>query len=291
MISGIKFRRLKLPKQRSLSDELPHGAWALDLPAIADRGGAITFKPGLNILFGPNGCGKSTILTTLAAHMLALQTGESLISYDSLRETMGKSISHFGRRGAGKPDPVAATVSHDGQPVLYGAPGKLLIGNDRTFDTSFLENYDAGDGIVRGTVRSHGSRALALSQSPLRALLGQRKMADSVLIASSGRRDMLNSTWQAIYDIAAKMLEPTIAKGQPTVLLDEPDSHLSLLMQASIWRDIIGSPAAAERCQIIVATHSPFALAIPHANLIGLPDSYAAACKQAVAQLSSGLGA
>ena len=285
MIESIKFKRLKIPASRSQSQP-PHGAWAMDLPEIAARGGEITFKPGLNILFGPNGCGKSTIINTIAAHMLALKSGESVISLDSIHETLGSSALSIGSRRGQTPTPVAADVRHDGQPVVLGSAGKLLIGGDRSFDTDFLKGYGIKDGIVEGAVRTHGSRTLAMSQAPLRALLGQKTMPEAVPVASNARRDRLNSTWQTMYDIAAKLLEPTISRGQKTVLLDEPDSHLSLLMQASIWRDIIGAPASADRCQIIIATHSPFALAVPHANLIGLPQSYAMDCREAIGRLS-----
>lgn len=286
MISSIKFKRLKLPASRAPSQQLPHGAWAMDLPAIAERGGEITFKPGLNILFGPNGCGKSTIINTIAAHMMALKTGESVISQDSIHELMGSMALAIGSRKTRPPEPVAAEVSHDGQPVSFGSAGKLMLGGDRSFDTSFMKGYGITDGLTPGAVRTHGSRSLALSQAPLRALLGQRDLADQVPVASNAKRSNLNSTWQAMYDIAAGLLEPSIPRGQKTVLLDEPDAHLSLLMQARIWRDILGSPDSSNRCQIIVATHSPFALAIPHANLIGLPDSYAEGCKLALSDLS-----
>lgn len=36
---------------------------------------AIEFKPGLNILWGPNGCGKTTVLTAIARMLHCEQVG------------------------------------------------------------------------------------------------------------------------------------------------------------------------------------------------------------------------
>ena len=38
----------------------------------------VQFTPGYNILFGPNGCGKSTIIKTIAVHGLTLSAWSNL---------------------------------------------------------------------------------------------------------------------------------------------------------------------------------------------------------------------
>lgn len=288
MIESIEF--LRLPRDPSAgSNDQRHGEWALDLPAIAERDGVVRFRPGLNVLFGPNGCGKSTILRTIAVHMMAHSNGETTLTQDSVREMMGREAMRTLRRGAGSPTPVAAKVRHDGQPIRYATAGKLMFGVDRSFDTDFMDAYGAADGIVPGARGSHGSRSLAINQLVMRTLLGRSGIAERPVVARDMRRESVNDVWQRMYDVAMGLLEPSIDKGQTTVVLDEPDAHLSLVMQARIWRDVLGRPEVAERHQVIVATHSPFALAVPHAHVIGMPDDYVAACRSELADLAQSL--
>lgn len=289
MIESIAFNHVPFEKNAH-RDDIPHGAWGLGLPAIAERKGVVTFKPGLNILFGPNGCGKSTVIETIAVHMMAHKNGETAITQDSIMAMMGREASRTLRRKQ-KATPVAAKVSHDGQPVCFGSSGKLMFGADRSFDTDFMDAYGAKDGIVEGASGTHGSRNLAVNQLAIRTLLGQRQIPDAPAIASTMRRDRVNDVWKAMIDVAMDLLEPSIEKGQKTVLLDEPDAHLSLLMQGRLWRDILGKPDVADRLQVIVASHSPFALAIPHAHVIGMPDEYVRACREELGELSATLNA
>lgn len=91
-----------------------------------------------------------------------------------------------------------------------------------------------------------------------------------------------NDVWRAKLKNVENLLAPAISKGQPTVLLDEPESGMSLLWQAALWRKVLASQAVAERCQIICASHSPFCLGIPHAHYIEMEKDYIANCQQEV---------
>ena len=68
----------------------------------------IEFKPGLNIIYGGNGTGKSTLLSALAILTHSWQTNWPRVTKDS--------ISLFNR-----PNGLAdgMLLSHDGQPVRY----------------------------------------------------------------------------------------------------------------------------------------------------------------------------
>lgn len=288
MIGSITFRKVARAKASDGPNAERHAAWALDLPEIAARGGRIDFKPGLNVLFGPNGCGKSTIAHTLALHLMAHKNGSSCVTLDSINEMMGRE-SFRSIKTKSTPDPIAADVEHDGQPLVYGSAGKLLIGPDRSFDTSFLDGYGTLDGLAKDAKRTHGSRNLAVNQGPLRILLGQSEFPSSVARARDARPEAVNDVWKRMIGVADRLLEARLPKGQGTVVLDEPDAHLSLLMQARIWRDVLGNPEVANRLQVIVATHSPFALAVPHAHVIGLPDAYVEACRKELGGLAESL--
>ena len=70
-----------------------------------------------------------------------------------------------------------------------------------------------------------------------------------------------------------------IAVGQQTIILDEPESS----MQVALWRRIlVEDPKRFERLQVILATHSPFAFSLPHANYIEMNPGYLRECKEAL---------
>jgi predicted ATPase len=50
---------------------------------------------------------------------------------------------------------------------------------------------------------------------------------------------------------------------------------------------LLGSPEIAARFQIIVATHSPFALMVPHAHIVEMSDGFVAETRKAIKHLAA----
>ena len=67
--------------------------------------------------------------------------------------------------------------------------------------------------------------------------------------------------------------------GPLTVLLDEPDLHLDIPSQANLWKQLVD---LAKREQVIVTSHSVFAVAVPGAAYIDLVPGYLAECRKSV---------
>lgn len=97
----------------------PQFGYAKDLPFFQDKKN-IAFKPGLNILVGANGTGKSTVLRMLAESTCSFQDGHSAITEATIRQGVdmpgglrknGNSTKHRDRLGL--------KVHHDGQPVVF----------------------------------------------------------------------------------------------------------------------------------------------------------------------------
>lgn len=232
----------------------------------------LEFKPGLNILFGPNGCGKSTALNILAKTMAAEQGGRSAVTESFIHETVDMlGALPNPRSGARKDmaDKIALTVEHDGQPVLYCDPRKSVGLQGGAFDNDFFAS-----GVVEVTQNrrlSHGLRSLARANAALGVLAGTLQFPPDILHGI--KKQHVNDTWGLALDIAHARLKPTLEKGQPTVLLDEPEANLSLLAQAQLWK-LLSAPSVAQQFQVIVASHSPFALGIEHANYIEFEKGY-----------------
>ena len=71
----------------------------------------------------------------------------------------------------------------------------------------------------------------------------------------------------------------SIDKGQPTILLDEPDTGLDARRALTLW-SILTSPEVTSKFQIIVVSHSPLAMMAKGANIIEMEKGYAGECKK-----------
>ena len=270
-----------------------------------------TFKPGLNILFGGNGSGKSTVLQLLAQSLAASQGGTSTVTETWLREIFDTF---------GGPEPVCmlpCDVVHDGQPIMFfdaRAKEGLIAG---TFDDDFmrlgLQNALASGSTGQlGLKRLHRMLAL-LTASKMAAQADSRPAAEApeapkkrgrqpkklqpepppksreplfpIEVAWRVNRKTVNSVWAAKLKVVDQMLAASCPLGPKTLLMDEPDSGFSLPWQAGLWGNIL-SQVDPSQFQLIVATHSPFALGIPGANYIEMKQGYVQDAKAALAALA-----
>lgn len=235
----------------------------------------LTFKPGLNVLFGPNGCGKTSVLSMLGQTMAASQGGISVVTETHLRDTVEFSLS--AKKDA--VDSIGLKVAHDGQPVMFIDPRKPvgLIGGQ--FDDDFMRQ--GLNDIFATKQASHGQASAARVKEGLATLLGKLEFPKEVAWKIS--RKNLNDVWAKKLDLVEARLKASIEKGQPTLLLDEPEANFSLQWQARLWK-LLGSPDVASRFQVIVATHSVFALNLPQAHYIDMEPGYRESVEQLLKQ-------
>lgn len=240
MISDINFSDIKSSNNFKYATELEY----------FKNNTKMQFKPGLNIIFAPNGTGKSTLLKIMAQFTASEQGGVSTVTDSWLRDVGGYGDSNL----------KGLEVKHDGQPVMYNNPRQAvgLFGGMAAFDDDFLEQ-----GIAEVQMKeSTGMTTLARINKVLALLHGKYKIPEKVAKKNA-----------QITEIAQNFLKGTITVGQQTVLLDEPESGLAVHVQANLWR-MIEKGAQEQNLQIIVATHSPFALACFSANYIELKPGY-----------------
>lgn len=216
----------------------------------------IEFKPGLNIIFAPNGTGKSTLLQIMAKFTASEQGGVSTITDYWQREINKKGINAL----------EGLVVKHDGQAVMYNNPRSAvgLVGGMAGFDNDFFE-----EGIFEASRHeSTGLTTLGRMNKIIAVLNGKMEMPSKIDSKTSMNSD------------AKDILKASIEPGQQTILLDEPESGLAIHVQQKLWQ-MIENGAIDKNLQIIIATHSPFAL-LCNANFIELQPGYIHVAKECI---------
>jgi len=240
-------------------------AWWSDVAAL-ESVKQVNFTPGINVLFGPNGVGKTTILKVLARSLFCAQGGRSVVTRTAINDLQQENKNCSYPRCI----PVGARVEHDGQSVTYIDPHNYvgLLGGMAAFDADFIS--EARSSIERMRMSSGQSAISSWLISKGNETIEWRVS----LHAHSSRHDEEQEA------IIKKMLEPSIEKGPKTTLWDEPDANLDWPTKATFWNTMSRSPH-----QHIVTTHSPFALTLrrlnpPNFNFIDLKPGYADICDE-----------
>ena len=229
--------------------------WLSKVPALATPNKTFEFKPGLNILWGKNGCGKTTLLHLMGRLFHCEQGGMPVITEGSLREIMGGAMD---RKNPYK----AVEIKHNGQGVCYFDPSHAVGLSGGSFDWDF-----GMEGITNVMAKgSAGETTLRRLSSVLKNVTDRKAPA-----IQNKFGDRANEVWQKYLDSSKNFLKGTEPKGQPTVLFDEPERSFDLPTQTAIWRWI---RSYAQENQFIVASHCMFALNISEANYIELEPGY-----------------
>lgn len=202
------------------------------------------FKPGVNVLWGPNGSGKSTVLQLLGQVLHAVQGGVSTFTSESLLTVKGKLSG--------------VSLRHDGQPILFCDPNHAVgtVGGMAGFDFDFMSQ-----GVANVMFKGSAGETVVNRLTPILHTLAGKEPFPTKWATRVGTppREV------------AQFLLPSCANGPGTVLLDEPDRNLSLEFQAGSWRSLL---RMGERFQLIIASHSPFALNHPEVNYIDVQPGY-----------------
>lgn len=228
----------------------------------------IDFKPGLNIVFGKNGSGKSTLISALATLMHCKQTNWPLVTKQSC-ELFLRSNGNIAR---------GLHVEQDGQPCRYlGIADMDAIPDGRVVKLA-LAMTEHGKHASRGYHEmSSGQKSIVRL---LRFLRHDAKKTGYRLKTSSVTTD-----FRPIYNAAVWSLKhPVTVKGAPkqqTILLDEVDLSLDFAHQAAVWSQLRKMISDGKH-QVIVASHSPFAVNVPGAHYIETSEGYLDASRKAL---------
>lgn len=249
------------------------GGYASELPCL--KGKTFEFSKGLNVLFSPNGTGKSTLLSIMGAYCginhksggwsKAPQPLDLGGSRDKVK--FPDSFMHL------SPHKCTANIAWDGTPTFINNSATDNLAKHMGY---FIDEPSMSpDGLITNMHEQMNAMHSIASQgqsrmNKLNQMFGMiDKHVPDITVNPFGKaNDVWSNTGMAFVEYV-KSLNPT---GRITVLLDEPDKSLSLEMQFFIWH--MAFPKISVDRQLIIATHCPLALSVASANIIDLQEGY-----------------
>lgn len=215
----------------------------------------IKFTDGVNILFAPNGAGKSSLLKMLAYSLACEQGGISKVT-DQWRFDIMSGLISSDQKGTILD---GINIFHDGKPAVYAdARKKVGLNVKMELDDDFQK--EGLDELLEK--RSDGFKTINRTKRVFQYLDDFKSLPKEMEYKYN--KDKLPECFKAV-------LEGKIPKGKPTILMDEPESGLSAIFQGNFFSNL-GEQKNFNKFQWIIATHSPFVLLLPNVNVISLVD-------------------
>jgi energy-coupling factor transporter ATP-binding protein EcfA2 len=232
--------------------------WLPSVEAFA-KPRSFEFKPGLNILWGRNGSGKTSLTKVIARLLHCEQGNQPFVTQESLRELVGGRVLDDVDLKAG------LSIKHDGQGVRHFDPSHAvgLMGGMAAFDWDF-----GTEGITNAMFKGSAGQTTMFRFD---RLINEIVAGEVPEVEWKFPRADRDRPWGPRVKLAASFLKGNAVKGQPTILLDEPERSYDLNAQVGVWRFL---RAYSDQVQFIVASHSLFALKIPDAHYIELSPRY-----------------
>ena len=239
----------------------------------------IKFTDGINILFAPNGTGKSTILSDLARYHFCYQTGITKITRSSIHD-----ISHYNPFAI--EDKIDNKIYHFRDGVQIVSDGQVNYISNATCNGSFsLENDFMSE---TDFANAYFERNSSSGEGNVQAFLyGYKKFKnihyDKLIEINLGYIKDDEEYYNDVKDCLKYVEHPVLKPGKPTILIDELDSNTDIINTVYLFKII---KSLSKKYQIIMASHSPLIFELNDVNIIELVYHYKSKCKKAIRDIN-----
>ena len=251
-------------------------AYIADIPALKE-GTTIEFKPGINIIVGANGCGKSTLIKTIATYLLCGKgCMKTPTGYNSVRDAANDM--HLW-------DPTETEKLLDGVDVAhdYNGVAFILRNSYEMEEGEALRDMDSFKSAYTRRVSSMGENTMFSIQTLFDVMFADKGVEYLAFPIANLKKIMDNAgdVWKErlkkllLYYKRNQVTDLTPEDFQYTVLMDEPDRNLDIYNLDQV-ADILSQDK--EMTQLIATVHNPLLIARlsqkPNVNIIEMTEGY-----------------
>lgn len=251
-------------------------SYVADIPALKE-GTTIEFKPGINIIVGANGCGKSTLIKTIATYLLC---GNGCMKTPTGYNAVGDAVNdrHLW-------DPTESEKLLDGVDVAHDYNGvAFILRNSYEMENGdALRDMDSFVSAYKRRVSSMGENTMFSIQTLFDVMFADKGVEYLAFPVANLKKIMDNAgdVWKERirqllqYYKRNQVTDLTPEDFQYTVLMDEPDRNLDIYNLDQV-ADILSQDK--EMTQLIATVHNPLLIARlsrkPNVNIIEMTEGY-----------------
>lgn len=252
----------------------------------------------INVIFGPNSSGKTTILKTIASYCLCGNSThfDGFTSIEKInpmdypynigcdREYTQQMINDIIATKAGN----HAILKWDGSPVYYQNFANRVISSFSDYEGSILGNLGNSLNFTlnKGKI-SDGNKSLYLFGQLIDNVVNKHYSFNDIINEYNRIVKTCNDTWEGCFKNTYEYLSKFQNNNNDhiTILLDEIDKSLDLNNTALIFSELIPALHNINNDQIIVISHSPLVLSedicpTSKYNIISMDDNYTETVKK-----------
>lgn len=238
----------------------------------------------INLIFGPNASGKSTIINTIANYTLCgsnryFDGFTNITKFEPLNYPLsfGTKENKYTKENLIQQIELAAgnkaKVEWDGNPVYYHAFEKRqsIMSVDDIEDNIIGGMADQLSFMMNKKSLSDGKQSIYIF-SCLFDIAKYNPSFEDIINLSSDKLNNYNDTWKKCFDNTLNYINEIYCgeRTQNTILLDEIDKSLDINNIAWIFKELLPKLKETNNQQIIVISHSPLVLS----ETICSPDIY-----------------
>ena len=251
--------------------------FASELLCLKDR--IFQFNDGFNVLFGSNGCGKSTLMKCIKAYCAIEHAGWSKISDHMSLGAGDVKAFPFVYRAFTPTKECDTIVEWDGSATFY---------NDsdlRIDDMSWFYNKDI---LKREGLTTEAEQMDYIAKRPSSGQTRMQKLNKIFNIAMNPPKfwETSPNPGNRYERMEIQYINALPKNGKVTILLDEPEKSLSIPKQIELFRLL---KSFQDKFHIIISTHSPFILFEDGINIIEMEADYINTCKNTIKDCASKL--